>query len=191
MEMEYSPNDDSKVRRKKNLQDRKREKLRDALWPGSSKWIWDAFDMRVMGFTSVPRVLPWVLHAIKSLSKGSDPSSAYLELWCRDYGLGIVEISDDQECAFAAGYASTRAIRTWREHMQKLVDLGFILCLPSGNREFGHVLLLNPLAVCHRLKLENKLPEGWWPSFVARANAIGATIPEPLDLKQTSENHLG
>ena len=92
--------------------------------------------------------------------------------------MGLIEISDEQESrAFASGYASTRAVRTWREHMQKLVEMGFILAQPTGNREYGHVLLLNPLAVCHRLKIEGKLPEGWWAAFAARAAEIDAVIP--------------
>ena len=165
-----------------NSPDKKRIQLRDQLWPGSSQWIWDFSDKeKVKGFATVPRLLPWVMHLIKHLSTGGDPSSAYLELWCRDFGQSIIEITDEQECAYAAGYASTRAVRTWREHMLKLVEMGFIRVQPSGNREYGQVLLLHPLAVCRRLHEEGKTPEGWWPAFVARATAISAEVPPVLD----------
>jgi len=168
-----------------NAADRRRSALRDQLWPGSSGKIWDMKDREaVKGFASVPRLLPWVLHLIKHLAKeiaGGDPSMSYLELWCRDFGQGIITISDEHECAFASGYSGKRAVRTWREHMFKLLEIGFILAEAVGNREYGYVLLLNPLAVCHRLHLEKKAPDGWWAAFVSRATAIGATIPPPLN----------
>lgn len=172
--------------RRENAQDRKRKELRDQLWPGASAFIWDVSDKeKVKGFATVPRLLPLVLHLVGHLAsgvKGGDPSMAYLELWCRDFGQGIISISDEQDCAFASGYAGKRAVRTWREHMMKLVDLGFILAQAHGNREYGQVLLLNPLAVCHRIHLEGKTPDGWWAAFVSRATQISAVIPAPLEL---------
>ncbi len=138
----------------------------------------------VKGFATVPRLLPWILHLIKMLAgeRKGDPSPVYLELWCRDFGQGIITIGDEQECAYASGYASTRALRTWREHMLKLVEMGFILTKKEGIREYGQVLLLNPLAVCAKLNDEKKVPEEWWTTFSKRANEIGATIPPPIDL---------
>lgn len=177
--------------RKQNGQDKKRTTLRDQLWPGSSHWIWDLRDKdKVKGFATVPRLLPWVMHLIKHLTTGGDPSSAYLELWCRDFGQSIIEISDEQECAYAAGYASTRAVRTWREHMLKLVEMGFIRVQASGNREYGQVLLLHPLAVCRRLHEAGKTPEGWWAAFLARATAISAEIPPVLDFSTKETKKL-
>jgi hypothetical protein len=134
--------------------------------------------------------MPWILHLIKILCNGEkngDPSPAYLELWCRDFGQGIISIADEQECAYASGYSSSRALRTWRGHMLRLVELGFILAKAEGIREYGQVLLLNPLAVCVRLRRENKVPDAWWTSFARRATDIGAPIPQPLDLTQRVE----
>lgn len=171
------------ARRRVNSADRKRREFRDQLWPGSSRWIWDMNDTRNVGFTTVPRLLPWILHLIKIFVEGDktgDPSPAYLELWCRDFGQGIISITDEEKCAYASGYSSTRARRTWRGHMQKLVDLGFIKAMADGNREYGHVLLLNPLGVCARLRANQKVPAEWWTAFVSRANEISAKIPEPL-----------
>jgi len=171
-------------RRRINTADQKRRELREQFWPGSSKWIWDPNDRSVVGFATVPRLLPWVVHLINILveGKGGDPGGAYLELWCRDWGQGIISISDEESCAYGAGYRSTRARRTWREHIQKLVDLGFIKTMAQGNREFAHVLLLNPLGVCARLKAEGKVPTEWWGAFVSRAAEISATISVPLQL---------
>src|ERR1700680_13831 len=72
----------SKSRRRANTADRRRRDLRDHLWPGSAKWIWDMNNSETVGFATVPRLLPWVLHLIKILvdgDKGGDPSPAYLE----------------------------------------------------------------------------------------------------------------
>jgi hypothetical protein len=100
-----------------------------------------------------------------------------LELWCKDWGQGIISIQDEQECAFAAGYSGNRAVRTWKERMYALVELGFILAKQEGNREYGQVLLLNPLAVAARLRGEGRVSDEWWTAFVRRANDIGAKIP--------------
>src|SRR5437763_15684734 len=136
--------------RKKNIADKRRARLREQLWPGSLELIWDPTDTeKVVGFATIPRMLPLAMTLIKHLAAGAktgDPSPVLWELWSRDYGQGLVSVTDEGENAYAAGYASTRAIRTWREHMLKLIDLGFIRAKPDGNREFGQVLLLNPLA---------------------------------------------
>jgi hypothetical protein len=168
------------ARRRHNQADRKREVLRDNLWPGSGQWIWDPSDVETIGFATVPRLLPLILHLLKELSGGraGDPSSVYLELWCRDFGQGIITVSDEQEFAFAAGYDGNRAVRTWRERMYALVEQGFILVKQEGNREFGQVLLLNPISVCTWLRAENKVSDAWWTAFVRRANDIGAKIPK-------------
>jgi hypothetical protein len=67
--------------------------------------------------------------------------------------------------------------------MLRLVELGFILHKREGLREYAHVLLLNPLAVCAQLNAEGRGPEKWWTAFVRRANEIGATIPAPIELR--------
>jgi hypothetical protein len=119
---------------------------------------------------------------LASGSKTGDPSPAYLELWMRSFDEGLVTIVDEEQCAFAAGYASNRALRTWSEHMLSLVNMGFILTHRDGLREFGQVLLLNPLAVAAALNDQGKTPAGWWASFVRRAKEIGVDIPRPIVL---------
>ena len=141
--------------------------------------IWTINDKAVVGFATVSRLMPWICTLIRELSGGraGDPSSVYLELWCKDWGQGIISIQDEQECAFAAGYSGNRAVRTWKERMFKLVETGFILARQEGNREYGQVLLLNPLAVCAELHDKGSVPDEWWTSFVRRAGEIKASIP--------------
>lgn len=82
---------------------------------------------------------------------------------------------------YACGYVGTRAVRTWREHIFTLRDLGFIKVAAKGNREIANILLLNPLSVCadlmKREKIPRKIPAEWRNAFVSRASEIGATIP--------------
>lgn len=126
-------------------------------------------------------VLPLVNHLIRLLCKqkniSGDPTAAYLDLWCRDWGQGIISVGDENDFAYSSGYASTRALRTWREHVALLSDLGFVRVKKVGNKEVGHVLLLNPLAVCVEHHAGRRVPEEWWSAFVRRAKEIGATLP--------------
>jgi hypothetical protein len=154
----------------------KREQLRDNLWPGSDELIWKRSTNK--GFTTIPRLLPLVMHLIGELSPKGNPANVYLELWSRGFDEGLVTISDESSCAYAAGYAGNRAVRTWREHIFRLKELGFIDTKKEGNREVAFVLLYNPLLVCARLKASGqKVPEEWWTAFVHRALEIKAEIP--------------
>jgi hypothetical protein len=169
--------------RNKNNADRKREGQRNELWPGSAAWIWDPYDEEnTVGFATVSRLMPWILVLIRHLAgRGKDPSGIYWELWCRDMGQGIIQINDEQECAYASGYTSSRALRTWREHVQLLVELHFLKIERNGNREVGYVLLINPLAVARWYHEQNKAPDGWWASFSNRARDIKADVSHALD----------
>lgn len=173
--------------RNKTKADQKREDRRNELWPGSAGWIWDVFDEEsTVGFATISRLMPWITVLIRHLSgKGKDPSSIYWELWCRDMGQGFIQISDEQECAYASGYSSSRALRTWREHIQLLADLNFIKTERSGNREVGFVLLMNPLAVARWYHQQKQTPEGWWTAFLQRASEIGAPMPPALSSGST------
>jgi hypothetical protein len=155
----------------------RRDELREELWPGSRKQIWHRHDHK--GFGTIPRLLPLVLHLIKRLSKKGNPADVYLQLWARNFDEGFIEVTDELALAFEAGYDSTRALRTWRDHIFKLEKLGFIKIQPAGIRPIAYILLLNPLDVCARLKKDGSKavsPE-WWNAFLKRAKEIGAVIP--------------
>ena len=70
----------------KNRKSEERTNVRDRFWPGA-----------------------------KALSDRQDPSSAYLALWARHLDSGIVEITNERELAYEAGYTGNRALRTWQE----------------------------------------------------------------------------
>lgn len=176
---------------KKLSPDQKRIHLREELWPGSEDLIWSIHKKHIVGFTTISRLMPLVLHLIKILAsesekgKTGDPSPVYLDLWCRNFGQGIVTITDEEECAYSSGYASKRAVRTWKEHIFKLEELGFIKTKPQGNRDYAHILLLDPLQVCRNKK--NDVPPEWWTAFSKRAADIGALIPDETSLSTVEE----
>lgn len=166
---------------RQNARDIKRAELRDTLWPGSDGWIWSARNSK--GFVAIPRLLPLILHLIKILSAKSrtgDPSNAYLDLWCRDFGQGIIAITDEEQCAYSSGYSSNRGYRTWKEHMRRLVELRFLSVKKQGSREFGQVLILNPLRVCVWHHEHGRAPEEWWTAFVTRSSEIKADLGHPM-----------
>jgi len=172
------PNTEAASAKKPNVAARKREELREKFWPGSGERIWKR---RLNdGFTTIPRVLPLVMHLIRHLTPRGDPSRVYWDLWARAWDEGILTVTDEDTWAYSAGYTGTRALRTWREHMLTLQEIGFIEIKPQGNRQIGHILILNPLAVCARLHRDRRrdVPEEWWTAFVHRANEIKAVIPD-------------
>lgn len=169
--------DDTRRRKKPTAAERRRLALRDDLWPGFQDLVWSRHTVK--GFTTIPRLLPLVMHLIKQLAPTGDPSKAYIELWCRAFDEGFVTINNEADSAYAAGYDSSRAERTWSAHMWQLEKLGFIKIKKLGNREIAYVLLINPLQVCSDLHNNNRVPAEWWIAFLARASEIGAVIPEP------------
>ena len=118
----------------------------------------------------------------KKMNGVGDPSSVYLDLWSRGFDEGIVTIRDDAECAYASGYTGTRATRSWRERIDLLQQLGFIETKAAHNREYAHVLLLDPIMFCAQLRKTGEVPDEWWNTFVGRAQEIGASILSPEDL---------
>jgi hypothetical protein len=149
--------------------------LRDSLWPHASDVVWSRQTGK--GFTSIPRVLPLVMHLIGKLAEKGDPSRVYLDLWARAFDEGLVTVSDENGFAFSSGYTGPRAVRTWREHVQMLEKLGFLWTKEQGNRDIAQILLLNPYKICVKLHEEGKVPKVWWNAFITRANEIGAEIP--------------
>lgn len=166
-------------RKRKNLSERRTE-LRETLWPDSEGLIWTRKSHD--GYATIPRLLSLVAALAKYLAKGADgdPSCAYYELWSRATDEGIVQLKDEQECAYAAGYSGTRALRTWRERMGTLEDLGLIKAQAAGNRNYANILLINPLLAAARLRADKKrkVPDEWWTAFQSRVDEVGAEIPQ-------------
>lgn len=145
--------------------DKRREQIRDELWPESEQRIWQS--AREMGYWCAPRVLPLLLHLTKDqrIVGKADCSFVYLQLLSRDFGQGLVEIRDEDEHAFGAGYLGERARRTWQERMRILSENGFIEVAPKGNKTYGFVLIVHPLVYVQEFREHGILSERWWNSF--------------------------
>lgn len=162
----------------------RRADRRDELWPGSGAEVWIRTEND--GFSTIPRLLPWVTVLLKHLSAGGgDPSSVYVELWARVYDEGYVQVKNETDHAYAAGYSGQRGLRSWRERVRILEDHGFVRIKANGAQQIGHVLLVNPLMVVARLKKQTpgKIPDEWWASFLSRADEVGAVIPQVTSAK--------
>lgn len=156
----------------------KREKLREELWPNSEALTWNRHENA--GFTTVPRLLSLTLVLIKELAPNKgDPSRVYLDLWLRVYDEGLIMVIGNDEFAYSSGYKGTRALRSWRERVFQLQELGFIDIKPRGNNDIGYILILNPLQVATDLHFQGRVDEEWWNAFVGRAAEITAEIPKP------------
>jgi hypothetical protein len=165
----------------KTKADQRREQLREQLWPDSADRVWKGPEET--GYWCAPRILPLLLHLTKE--KGivgeKDCSFVYLELLSRDFGQGIVEIRDEDEHAFCAGYTSNRARRTWQERMHALASAGFIEVETKGNRPLGYVLVLHPTHVVSELRRQRKVSDQWWNLLQQQLLEVGAPrIEDPL-----------
>ncbi len=138
----------------------RREKLKAEYWPQEAAWTGD----KEKGWFRAPRTLPLILTLLsaKELSGSLDPQLVYLELLARHRDSGIVEMIQDGEHAYAAGYTSPRGVRSWYERMALLEELGFIRSISGGNVRYRIVLLVHPAVAIKRLRDSGRVPDGWW-----------------------------
>ena len=158
----------------KTRADARRESLRESLWPGQGENVWGGPSEK--GYWCAPRTLPLLLNLTsnRGIVGELDCSSAFLDLLSRDFGQGVVEILDEEEHAFFAGYTGRRARRTWQERIKRLEKAGFIKLKPRINRPIGYVLINHPYKVAVELRRAGKIDDQWWQLFRQRLNDLGA-----------------
>lgn len=122
------------------------------------------------GWFKGPRTLPLILALLsqKELTAGRDISRVYLELLARHMDGGVIEIGNESDHAYAAGYVGTRAIRTWHERMALLERLGFIKSIKVGNQRYKLVLVVDPVVAITELREKSLVPDSWWEAYVLR-----------------------
>jgi hypothetical protein len=149
----------------------KRAAIRKEFWPKEDAWTGE----NETGWFKSPRTLPLILSLLRSkeLTNAHDPTGVYLELLARHFDSGVVEVTSEEDHAFAAGYSGTRARRTWQERMKLLEDLGFIKTKKFGNKRFKQVLLVHPTAAVKRLHDKGRVREEWWNAYRTRQIEIG------------------
>lgn len=146
---------------KANAISKKRTELREAYWPGEPAWAAEK------PFFQAPRTLPMILTLLgtKKVSGNLDPRLVYVELFARHMGDGIIELSHEEDHAYAAGYTGTSAVRRWRERIQVLQKRGFIRTRGSGLRAFTHVLLRPPAIVVEELRMAGLVEDAWYKAY--------------------------
>jgi hypothetical protein len=152
--------------KRKTASQKLRDEVRKKIWPDEDAWTGE----KEVGFFQAPRTLPLLLLllSMKSVSGKHNPSRVYLELWARHMGGGVIEMKHEGEHGYAAGYTSSRSMRTWRDHMALLEDLGFIKTKKSGNQQYKYAFLVHPTAVVEKLKQQGKIDSNWLSTYQIR-----------------------
>lgn len=167
--------------RTKKSQTLRREALRSQYWPKDIHY--EGFEGT--GYFCAPRTLPLLLCVLnsKEISDRKNPGSVYVELLARHIDEGIVEMVQETDHAFAAGYTGERGRRTWRERMKILIKHGVIKAVERGGLEFGTVLLLHPTLVLEGLRKAGKVPDAIWNTYVARV--LDTKAPSADDIRKS------
>lgn len=155
--------------------------LRAKLWPGvDNRQLW--YRKERDGFATMPRLMPLIMNSIDYLSgKGFPVGHVYLDLWCRTLDEGFLQLTRPEEMAFHSGFSGQRAVRTWKDRMKRLADLGLIGTLAGPLGEMSYAILYNPFHVLKRAHIAGLLPDTYWQSLIIRASEVGATDFDDLD----------
>lgn len=155
-----------------NAAKRRRAKLRKEIWPDvTDAMIWSRENFK--GFTSIPRTMPIIIAIINSLSKNSS-GSVFFGIWCKAFEDFLVEIKDEYDFAFSAGYTGQRAIRSWRERVEVLEKNGFIKVLRSPQGGYRYILVLDPHQVIDKLFAHSAISKDYYSSLQITLINIGA-----------------
>lgn len=156
---------------------------RQKLWPDvAPRMLWDR---KVSdGFATVPRTMPLMMSIMDDLSgKGFPVGQTYLEMWCRLYDELFLTLNRPEEMAFHAGFAGQRALRTWRDRVKRLSDLGFVDLKEGPLGDLSYAIFFNPYHVIKKHYLEGKVQHAKWQALVVRANEVGAFDLDEIDDK--------
>jgi len=172
------------AKRTLNASQKRRRNDRDALFGAESFLrMWKSPDEKG-GYCCLPRVLPVLMQLArnKKIVGSLDCSSVYLELLTRDWGEGIVQITDPEAHAVRAGYSASRP-RSWRERVQALADAGFIEVAAHSARSIGYVLIIHPNNIVESLRAKDGLlEEQHWLAYNEICRDFGMPLPkDPLD----------
>jgi hypothetical protein len=108
-------------------------------------------------------------------------------VWCRGYDEGFTILKHD-EMAFHAGFSGERAVRTWKERLRTLNDLGFIVLKEGPSGAESYALLLNPYHVIarHYEAQTAGVTAAKYNAMIARMSEIGATDLDVGKLEETA-----
>lgn len=119
--------------------------------------------------------MPLIMSIMDDLAgKGVPVGQTYLELFCRTLDEGFLTLNRPEEMAFHSGFEGQRAVRTWKDRIRKLRDLGFLDIKEGPLGELSYALVLNPFHIIKRAYLAGNVQEKKWQALVYRANEVGA-----------------
>ncbi|MBL9066575.1 MAG: hypothetical protein JNN10_09815 [Sphingopyxis sp.] len=134
------------------------------------------------GWVALPRIMPLMMSIMDDLSeKGFPVSRTYLELWSRLREEQFLTLNRPEEMAFHAGFEGQRALRTWKDRIQRLSNLGFIGLVPGPLGDLSYAVVYNPYHVIKRAYLAGDVQERKWQALVVRSNEVGAFDIDDLD----------
>jgi hypothetical protein len=120
--------------------------------------------------------MPQIMDIMDDLAgKGTPVGQTYLEMWCRLRDEGFLVLNSHDEMAFCAGFSGQRAVRTWRERVRTLADLGFISVLPGPTGDLSYALFWNPYHVLKRHNQAGRIQKAKWLTLEVRAGEVKAT----------------
>ncbi|MGO9017033.1 MAG: hypothetical protein ACLQVJ_01640 [Syntrophobacteraceae bacterium] len=161
-------------------------RMRTEYWPHiTDEWLW--LKTKRVGYTPIPRVLPYVLNIMDTLAGEMRISSTYLALWCRSFDEAIVVANDQEAMAAESGFAGNRAVSTWKMRMKKLVELKFIATAEGRSGKYNYVLILNPFKIVKLHYAEGNVPKPSFNALYDRAVEVGAEedlMWDPLVVEQ-------
>jgi hypothetical protein len=140
-------------------------------WPADVAWTGE----NEKGWFRAPRTLPLLLALLSSklVSGNTDPTRVYMELLARHVDEGVVQMATDEEHAFAAGYDGDRGVRSWRERMRLLEEIGVIKIKKMGPKRYAYVLLVHPNVYVAGLRDAGKVDPHWSEAYRYRQLETG------------------
>lgn len=153
---------------------------RSKLWPElEDAMLWS---IDTDGWVAMPRLMPLMMNIMDDLSKKGFPvSRTYLEMWARLREEQFLTLNRPEEMAFHAGFSGQRALRTWKDRVKRLDELGFISIKSGPLGDFSYAVFYNPYHVIKRYFLNGCIHENKWQALVVRANEVGAFDLDDLD----------
>ena len=166
------------ARKQRTILERQLE-ARAKLWPelkAEELWTIDS-----EGWAPLPRLMPLMMCIMDDMSgKGFPVSRTYLELWSRLREERFLTLNRPEEMAFHAGFEGQRALRTWKDRVQRLHDLGFIELKDGPLGDLSYAVFYNPYYVIKRAHLNEKVQDRKWQALIIRANELSIFDPDDV-----------
>ncbi len=153
---------------------------RSKLWPElTADMLWSRDNE---GWVALPQLMPLMMSIMDDLSgKGFPVGRTYLEMWSRLRDEQFLELNRAEEMAFHAGFQGQRALRTWKDRVQRLAKLGFIGVKPGPFGDLSYAVFYNPYHIIKRAYLAKKFGENKWQALLVRAGEIPVFDIDDID----------